>query len=321
MMEISIQSFTPADIEDVDELQREYARIVPEVKIVPAGIYLSPAFHKGQDVFCAFSDGKLIAYAPAYVQVNTGPANLPHRVWVEIRVHPALLNPTPVRDQLLDYLMRRARMLLGEVDPGEDLRPAQMVFEYSTTETDAMNYVSARGFACSESVFSMRRDLMELSLPSPKLDAAGFTLKRWKMETEAEQLAYIAARNECFPESPIRLEEWQYFMHSPMWPAATMIATFDHDQLVGCVNVYWNAEENQQKGVQAGFTEDIFVRPAWRGRGIAYAMIADGLFYLKEHGMNEAHLAVRALNQNALGLYHQLGFQVSSESRFYVRDL
>ena len=54
---------------------------------------------------------------------------------------------------------------------------------------------------------------------------------------------------------------------------------------------------------------------------IAYAMVADGLCYLKEHGLEEARLAVRALNENALGLYRRLGFCVTGESRFYAKDL
>jgi ribosomal protein S18 acetylase RimI-like enzyme len=149
----------------------------------------------------------------------------------------------------------------------------------------------------------------------------GICLRRWKMETEAEQSAYVSARNHCFPESPISLEEWQYFMSSPLWAVGTMVAAFDQDRLAGCVSAYWNEEDNRRSGVLAGFTEDIFVMPAWRGRGIASAMIADGLGYLKDHGLAEARLMVRALNETALGLYCQLGFEVSSESRFYARDL
>ena len=36
--------------------------------------------------------------------------------------------------------------------------------------------------------------------------------------------------------------------------------------------------------LRPGYTEDIFVRPAWRGKGIARAAIAEGMRYLQEHG-------------------------------------
>jgi ribosomal protein S18 acetylase RimI-like enzyme len=43
--------------------------------------------------------------------------------------------------------------------------------------------------------------------------------------------------------------------------------------------------------------------------------------YLREHGLDEAHLEVRAANQGALRLYLDLGYEVLRESRFYVLEL
>lgn len=316
--EIVIRPFSPADMNAVDDLQRAYAQANPGVKTIPAGYYLSPVFHHGQDVFCAFSGGRLAAYAPCYVQVNEGPANLPHRVWVEIKAHPALANPIPVKDRLLHCLLQRARQRVDEENLRGGQRAAQMVFEYLSSETGSVDYVTSRGFTYSESVFAMSRDLAQEPLPPAAALPPSIRLRRWKMESEAEQSAYLAARNQCFPESPVHLAEWQYFMGSPLWPGATMVAAFAGETLAGCVSVFWNEEDNQRSGVRAGFTEDIFVLSGWRGHGIAYAMVADGLAYLKERGLTEARLMVRALNESALGLYRRLGFQVCAESRFYI---
>lgn len=320
-MNPSIRPFTHADIEIVDELQRAYAQAVPTVKVIPAGIYLSPAFHNGQDVYCAFVEGKLVAYAPCFVQINNGPAHLPHRAWVDIKARPGLAETDRIKDQLLGCLMRLARQIVAEANPLGSTRRALMVFEYLTTEVSAIRYVTSRGFPYFESVYNMSRDLAQLPLPPETPVPPEVTLVRWKMESEAEQQAYISARNQCFPESPITLEEWRYFMSSPLWPAATMMAAFHGERLVGCASVYWNDEDNQRSGVQSGFTEDIFVLPEWRGQGIAQALITGGLTYLKEHQLTEARLAVRALNENALGLYRRSGFQVSTESQFYAQEL
>lgn len=73
----------------------------------------------------------------------------------------------------------------------------------------------------------------------------------------------------------------------------------------GNVTVYWSPGANQHSGVQAGHAENIFVRSAWRGQGIAPAMIVEGMQYLREHGITEERLEVRALNENALGLYQK----------------
>ncbi len=63
------------------------------------------------------------------------------------------------------------------------------------------------------------------------------------------------------------------------------------------------------------------VLPAWRGNDIVQAMIVEGMQYLLEHEMTEARLEVRALNENALNLYHRLGFTVIQQSRFYANDI
>jgi ribosomal protein S18 acetylase RimI-like enzyme len=320
MPHITIRSLTAADIAQVVGLQQAYSELYPGAPVIPGELYLSPAFRQGQDVFCVFStaDGeeRLVAYAPVYAQiVRHGPADLPHRIWTEIKAHPDLADPMPVKDQLLLLVTRRAQELL-EPFPG---RQARIVFDYRASETAAVDYVLSRGFEYVESVFYQIRDL---NVPFPvSVDPAGVEIRRWKMESEPEQRAYVAARNECFPEAPISLEEWQYYMRSPQWAAGTMIAALSANELVGTVNVYWNAEENRQTGRNVGFTEDIFVRPPWRGRGIARAAIIEGMHYLKEHGLDEAHLGMRALNENALGLYKQLGYRLVQESRFYSKLL
>ena len=165
----------------------------------------------------------------------------------------------------------------------------------------------------------MRRDLAQ---PIPTIHPPdGIRLQRWRMESQSEQEQYVAARNECFPEAPAKLEDWQYFLRSPMWAVGTSIAAFASDELAGNVTVYWNPDSNRQSGVQAGHTENIFVRSAWRGQGIAPAMIVEGMQYLRDHGMTEARLEVRALNENALGLYRKLGYEVVQQSRFYAKEL
>ena len=316
MNPVSIHTFTDADIPALVALEQAYAGAFPGAPVFPGEMYFSPGFHGGADVFCACSDGRLLAYAPVYTQIlEDGPAALPHQAWVEIKAQPELEEVEAVKDQLLERVIQCARAHISAF-PG---RPAVMTFEYRANETPAIEYVLSRGFAHGKSVFGMRRDLSQPIpvLPSP----AGITIGCWKMEREAGQRAYTAARNECFPETPILLGDWQHFMQSPMWASGTTIAAFAGEELVGNVAVYWDEAENEQTGVKSGYTEYIFVRPAWQGRGIARAMIAEGMRYLQAHGMAAARLGVSALNENALGLYRGLGYEVVEESRFYSREI
>lgn len=312
---MEIKTLSATDVRHVFHLQIKYEQVYPGAAVLPGEFYLSPAFHGGQDVYCAYENDRLVAYAPVYVQIVEGPGALPHIAWCEIKADPEIVEIIPIKDALLDCVVKRARQLTASTPD----RPVQMIFQYMANETPSVAYVQSRGFAYTESVYSMCRDLYQLIPTAPALD--GVDLRRWKMATLEEQRAYVAARNECFPEAPITLEAWQYLLGSPGWAEASTIAAFDGETLAGCLTAYWDDNENGQSGVQAGHTEYIFVRPAWRGRGIAGALICEGMRYLKEHGKQQARLEVRAMNENALGLYQRLGYQVVGESQFYAKQI
>lgn len=310
MTEISIRTFKQADIRAVESLQRAYAAVFPGGPLRPGEMYRSPSFHGGDDVFCAFDGQKLLAYAPLYL-VEGGKKTQPLVAWIEILADPDLPDPDPIKDALLERLIARARGLAN----GREVR---LTFEYRADETPAIEYALAHGFEYLESAYVMVRGLDDGPLPVLPLPAR-IILRRWKMTRKAEQSAYVQARNACFPFQPIDLVHWQHYMHSPQWDAGTMIAAFDGSELAGAVNVYWNEEENKTAKRPFGYTEDIFVLPPWRGKGVARAAIVEGLRYLKEHGLKEARLTVAARNENALDLYRQLGYTLVNESRSYAR--
>jgi ribosomal protein S18 acetylase RimI-like enzyme len=165
----------------------------------------------------------------------------------------------------------------------------------------------------------MWRDLRR-SLPEVR-NPAGIAVRLWRMESEAEQIAFIEAYDEAFPEAPMALADWQYLLGSPLWATGGAMAAFDGEDLAGSVTVFWDEEQNRRSGEQAGFTEYIFTRPRWRGRGIARCLIAQALGYLRDHSLQEARLEVRARNETALGLYRSLGYEVAEETKLYVLTL
>lgn len=316
MKNITIRPITSLDTAAVLELQWAYRDVYPDAPAIIGEHYLSPAFKGGQNVFCAFDEsGKLVGYAPLYPALMQDASSLPHTLWAEIKTDPACGAPNEIKDQLFERLLLRAREVTREL-PGH---PVHLTFQYFTSESASIDYVTSKGCRYTESVFTMRRDLSK-EIPSAQ-PSGEIRICSWRMESEAEQQQYIRARNECFPEAPAELEEWQYFMQSPYWSVGTTFAAFDGDELVGNVAVFWNEAENQNTGNNFGFTENIFVRPPWRGKNIARRLINAGLAYLKEHGLDEAHLEVHAKNESALHLYVDLGYEVLRESRFYVLEL
>lgn len=316
MTNITIRPLTFSDTAAVVELQWAYKNVYPDAPAIVGEHYLSPAFQGGQNVFCAFDEsGKLVGYAPLYPVLMQTASRLPHTLWAEIKTDPSCGASNEIKDQLFEQLLLRAREVTSEF-PGH---PVHLTFQYIPSEEASIDYVTAKGCRYTESVFTMRRDLSK-EIPTV-LPSGEIKICPWRMESEEEQQKYIRVRNECFPEAPVELEEWQYFMQSPYWSVGTTFAAFDRGELVGNVAVFWNEAENQSTGNHIGFTENIFVHPQWRGKNIARRLIHAALEYLKQHGLDEAHLEVRAKNEGALRLYRDLGYEVIRESRFYVLEL
>lgn len=313
MRNFTIKSLGSSHLAAISELQTAYSAVYPDAPIIPGEVYLSPSFEDGRNVFCAIDEsGQLLGYAPLYPVLMRDSSNLPHTLWTEIKVHPKFDAPNEIKDCILEQILIRAREVTNEF-PGH---PIHLTFQYFPSETASVEYVLSKGCQHTESVFTMRRNL-SCEIPDPA-SIENVVMRQWKMESEAEQQMYMQVRNQCFPEAPIALGEWQYFMLSPMWAVGTTFAAFQDAQLVGNAAVFWNEAENAQSGRKVGYTEFIFVHPEWRGKNIARALITHGLKYLKKNGLNEAHLEVKAQNQNALRLYQGLGFEVIRESRFYV---
>jgi GNAT superfamily N-acetyltransferase len=86
---------------------------------------------------------------------------------------------------------------------------------------------------------------------------------------------------------------------------------WDGDEVAGGVLGFINEPENEAFGRKRGYTEVIFTRRAWRGRGVATALIGRNLRLLAQRGMTEAALGVDAENRSgALALYQKVGFEV-----------
>jgi ribosomal protein S18 acetylase RimI-like enzyme len=307
-----LRNFTPEDIPQITSLQEAYHQTYPHAGVVPGEVYLSPGFAGGQNIFCAFDEkGSLRGYAPVFPVLTEAPG-LPHTLWAEVKARPN----DPTAAEVKEALLERARQRVEEIASVSPGHAVHLTFQYHPSETASIEFVCAHGGAYTESVFRLMRDLTAEppSIPPP----AGLQIRRWTLQGEADLAAYVNARNEVFPETPVTLADWQAFLASPAWKEGTQVAAFDGPEVVGCVAAYWDDTLRQITGREAGYTEYIFVREKWRGRGVAAHLIAQALAYLKEHGREAAFLEVKAVNENALGLYLRLGYQKVDETCFYV---
>ncbi len=94
------------------------------------------------------------------------------------------------------------------------------------------------------------------------------------------------------------------------------------DQVAGMVLAHMDEKGNEEQHGKHGYTEHIYVRPQWRGRGLASALIARSLQVLKAQGASEAELGVDAENESAaFRLYERLGYKTFSVDTWYRKGV
>jgi ribosomal protein S18 acetylase RimI-like enzyme len=69
------------------------------------------------------------------------------------------------------------------------------------------------------------------------------------------------------------------------------------------------------------YTEEIFVVQEWRGKGVARALLATSLTYLKKLGKTRAILSVTSDRTSAKKIYEKAGFKVRLKRRVLALEI
>jgi mycothiol synthase len=192
--------------------------------------------------------------------------------------------------------------------PPTDL-PVVFVSYVNETEAASVRLLTRDGYRPARYEFSMVRP----TLDDPPDDALppGIELRPVRREVS---LAILQAADEAFRDEPTyaaqtdaQLEAWGA---SPIggqldvWQVA-----WDGEEVVAGVLGHIDEDENRLSGRRRGYTQLIFTRRPWRGRGLASALIGRNLRELARRGMAEAALFVDADNPSAaLRIYERAGF-------------
>jgi GNAT superfamily N-acetyltransferase len=303
-MPITIRNHTADDLSRLAAFISRYLNVIPDAKLIAPEVYTyHPALEEGQNVFSAWDEtGTLVGFAPVFPAPATDAeaASEPHHIWMIVVADPAHANGDAIRAALLTRVQERAQALLERFPIPRRIRLASDLIVSQKADID---FLLDNGFAHYESMYVMARDLTAplLDLPLPP----GVTIRQWKMETETEQDAYLFAFNRCFPGNPKDRAALQFFMRSPMWQVGTALSAFDADNvLVGSVLSYWDPDD------KIGVTDDVFVLPEWRGRGLARYLVNAGLAYLRDHDLAHARLEVLASNPPAVAVYKATGHTI-----------
>lgn len=216
---------------------------------------------------------------------------------------------------LLNWLEARARQVFKGANDGT---PQLMRTSCAGGQADRIALFEQNGFQAMRYSYQMRRNL-EGPIPDEPLPAS----LRWMQWTPELDTALMHAFNEAFSEhwglQTMNEEAWREFITGvPQFRGDLTYLAMEEKSIAGfCVNWVEQAEESQE-----GWIEAIGVIPAWRGQGIASALLVKSLRLFQAEGLLRVALDVDAENPSgALRLYDKHGFTVAKESIHFVKKL
>jgi ribosomal protein S18 acetylase RimI-like enzyme len=164
---------------------------------------------------------------------------------------------------------------------------------------------------------------MQRSLAGPiqeKPLPAGLKWAQWTPELDRRLMnAFNEAFNEHWGLQTMNAEAWrEFFTGVPQFRGDLTFLAMAADDIAGfCVNWVEGAQDTQE-----GWIEAIGVIPAWRGQGVASALLVKSLQLFQAEGLPRAALDVDVENPTgALRLYEKHGFQAFRESIHFVKQL
>ncbi|PPB50198.1 GNAT family N-acetyltransferase [Arthrobacter pityocampae] len=135
--------------------------------------------------------------------------------------------------------------------------------------------------------------------------------------SELVRLAHNDAFQDHWGSEPRDQESWQFTVSHPEFRADWSVALLDPS--TGEVAAYqlssYDPDSERLLGRTEGYTDLLGVRRAWRGRGLAPALLAEAMRRYRAAGMQNAGLGVDTENPSgALGLYERMGYVPTQRS-------
>jgi GNAT superfamily N-acetyltransferase len=155
--------------------------------------------------------------------------------------------------------------------------------------------------------------------PAPE-DLAGFTIRMAgvaDVETIAGLVRELAVYEKLEQHAKATPDDFRRHLFGPRPAAEAALAEVD-GQGVGFA--LWFSTFSTFRGQPGLYLEDIFVKPAWRGRGIGKALLAAVAAKAVERGCGRLEWSVLDWNASAIGFYRSLGARPMDEWTVYRLD-
>lgn len=141
---------------------------------------------------------------------------------------------------------------------------------------------------------------------------------------EAARLAHNDAFRDHWGSEPRDEESWRFTLEHPLARPEWSTAVLDRasGDVAGYQLASFDPDTAAERGFTEGYTELLGVRRAYRGRGIAQALLADAMRRFAGSGMDVASLDVDSENPTgALALYMGMGYTAVNRSMSWEKLL
>lgn len=266
--------------------------------------YLYKGDMKAENIFCAVnSNNEILGVGDlephiswTAIENNYQDDDYIYRLCVNIRINSAFESDKDVCSSLMDALLTRAK----EIKKSYPEKKIRIIRYVSSENNEEMDFYISKGFVAYRTSLVMKHDLSEEI--EEYSNSSDFNIVNWKMETDEEVKCYVETDEKCNNGAAWNFDTVSWMRYSPEWAT---FAAFSGDKFLGGVMTYLIGEGRSA-------TENIFVLPEWRRKGVAKTFITEALKYLKEKGKSIATLCAYGDNKPAINLYKSLGYRMYS---------
>ena len=276
-----------------------------------------PGFDLGSSSLGIFAgQGRLAAYATFWA---TG--TVPARPGLHWGVHPDE-RAAKLEERLLSWGQDRAIGVIERCPPD-----ARVSLQCGSNEADAFAIAAMQGagFVKSRSYYDMEIELHEA--PAPPAYPPGFSLRPYDHERDLPLLVQVVRDafadhfghiDEPFESDLQRFRHW--LDNDPNFDPAMVILPVD--EATGEVAGSLLGLREDYRDPSAAYVDTVGVRPAFRRRGLATAMLRHSFAMFWARGKRKAHLDVDGQSlTNAVALYERAGMRVYRRFVVYEKEL
>lgn len=186
-------------------------------------------------------------------------------------------------------------------------------------QTQRVALLESEGFTAVRRFHELRRDLSHPSASPRPPD--GVTIARWADRwSEPTRMAHVEAFADHWGSTPPDEEAWQHHVvgSASFRPDLSLVGLHD-DEVVGYLLADVWEQDSQLKGYREAWIGTLGTRRAWRGRGVASALMLSCMHRMRSVGMEYAAIGVDSESPTGADrLYAQLGFELQRVSVNYA---